>query len=109
YTQVTVELERSSEHGGSVPLTLGQAVGMKGKNVKVRAVARVIPEIAVEQDVQGTANPFLAGMPEGTVASLYNPHNSPDYAGNVNSNKKKDWKQSPIAVKGLPLTPGQAL
>jgi hypothetical protein len=109
YRRVIIEMERSSRHGGAVPLTLGQVVGMTGKDVKVRAVAQVIPRVDVNQEVLGTANPFLSGMPRGTVASLHNPHNSPDYAGDVTSRDPKKWRQSPIAIKGLPLVPGQVL
>ena len=47
----------------------------------VESIAMLVPPINVDQDILATANPFLAGMPKGTVASLYNPHNSPDYAG----------------------------
>src|SRR5690606_1452748 len=79
------------------------------KTVSSRAVARVVPAVEVEQEVWGTANPFLSGMPKGTVASLYNPHNSPDYAGDWWSNDPRIRKQSPQPVQGLPIVPGQVL
>ncbi len=104
YTRVAVELEAMQ-----VPLTLGQLVRMPTKTVSSRAVARVVPAVEVEQEVWGTANPFLSGMPKGTVASLYNPHNSPDYAGDWWSNDPRIRKQSPQPVQGLPIVPGQVL
>ena len=109
YTVVDIDMERSDAHDGGIPLILGNFSNFRAKTVKAHATARVIREIAVDQQVMGTANPFLAGMPEGSVASLYNPHNSPDYAGDVTSRDPKKWKQSPLPVKGLPLIPGQAL
>ncbi|MCC6239601.1 MAG: hypothetical protein IT448_04810 [Phycisphaerales bacterium] len=109
YTKVTVELLRDANHGGVVPLALGQAVGMSGKSVAVRSTAKVLPEIFVEQDVLGSANPFLAGMPKGSVASVNNPARNPDYAGDVNSRNPSKWKQSPRPITGLPLIAGQSL
>ena len=46
----------------------------------------------MNQNVPGTANPFLAGMPAGSVASLNNPHRNPDYAGKKGDPK---YRRSP--------------
>ena len=59
--------------------------------------------VDVNQQIEATANPFLAGMPKGTVASLNNPKNSPDYAGSPGQPL-----QSPFTVN-VPLEEGQAL
>ncbi len=93
----------------SVPMTFASLIGVNRYEMEVTATARYIPSVSVEQWVLGTANPYLAGMPEGSIASRNNPHNSPDYAGNVNSPYRRDWRQSPIAIKNLPIVPGEEL
>ncbi len=56
----------------------------------------IIPPITVTNSIPGTASPFLAGMPNGSVSSLNNPHNSPDHAPS----------QSPVAINGISLIAG---
>ena len=85
-------------------LTFAGIVGKRSFDVTAESIVVVVPAINVNQNVPATANPFLAGMPKGSVASLHNPHNSPDYAGDASN-----WKQSPIVVPGLPLVEGQTL
>lgn len=92
-----------------VRLMLATVLGASTFNVEVTSIARHDPGVKVEQWVRGTANPYLAGMPKGSMASLNNPHNSPDVAGDVTSSRPSDWKQSPLPVQSLPIIPGQEL
>jgi hypothetical protein len=52
-----------------------------------------LPAVAVDVNVPGTSNPWLAGMPDGSTASINDV--APD--------------QSPVLVSGLTLIPGAAL
>jgi hypothetical protein len=85
----------------SVPLTWGAVIGFSSITVHATATAMTIPATNLNDTVQATANPFLAGQTAGTEASDTNPHNDPDYAGN-SSNEK----QSPID-SGLTIATGQ--
>ncbi len=96
---------RIAARNTAVPLAFAPVIGLKTCDIHaVSAIAMVIKSVNVNQNVPATANPFLAGMPYGSVASLNNPHNSPDYAGNgINP------RQSPLQVAmgitaGTPLT-----
>lgn len=106
YTQanaVRVIARRTKARGNAVPLMFAQLIGRPSLDVAQDAVAMVVPKIEVDQEVLATANPYLAGMPKGTIASVNNPHDSPDYAGNA-----ANPVQSPIAVT-MRLTEGAKL
>lgn len=100
---VRVVARRSQARGTAIPLLFAKVIGANFCDLSAESIAFVTPAINVDQSILGTANPFLAGMPPGTVASLNNPHNSPDYAGTPSNPR-----QSPFAVN-MPLVPGQAL
>jgi hypothetical protein len=100
---VRVIAYRTASRKSAVPLSFGSVFGDDHTNIKVESIAMMVGLINVDQPVAATANPFLAGMPAGSVASLNNPHNSPDYAGTTSNPKS-----SPIAVN-LPLKDGVAL
>lgn len=100
---VHVTLRRTASRGTAVPLLFAKVIGRNSCDATVHSYAMLIPKLDVDQNVPGTANPFLAGMPKGAVASLNNPHNSPDFAGNSGNPK-----QSPLAVD-MPLVEGDAL
>lgn len=55
-------------------------------------------------DVPAKGNPWLAGMPPGTIANPLNPHGNPDYAGTVGSS----GSGSPAGLN-LTVTPGNGL
>jgi hypothetical protein len=90
---VRVIARRSSARGTAIPMMFAGALGFSACDVSAESVSMVIPGILVDQSVPGTANPFLAGMPPGAVASATNPHKSGDVAGTP-----ANPKQSPIAV-----------
>ena len=98
-----VTARRTAARGDGVPLAFASMFGQKTLDVSVEAIAVHVPAVEVDERIAATANPFLAGMPKGTVASLNNPHNSPDFAGT-----KGQPMQSPFAVE-MPLVEGQAL
>lgn len=100
---VHVTLRRVAKRGTAVPLLFGKIIGQNTCDATVNSYAMLIPSINVDQNVPGTANPFLAGMPKGAIASTNNPHNSPDFAGTTNNPR-----QSPLAVSMM-LTEGDAL
>src|SRR6185295_9040154 len=90
---VQVFARRIKARGNAVPLVLANAVGAGSCDVKAETIVMIVPQVVVNQNVPATANPFLSGMPAGSVASLNNPHNSPDYAGTTTTPK-----QSPLAI-----------
>ena len=95
--------KRIDSRDTAVPLSFASIFGRDSLDEHAETIAMLISAINVDQPVPATANPFLAGMPAGSVASLYNPHNSPDYAGTATNPK-----QSPLAVN-LPISEGQKL
>lgn len=105
---VRVQLSRPAAGPESLPLIWGNVLGVNGVQIKAEAIAMLEPGINVNHQVDGVANPFLAGMPAGTVASMNNPHNSPDYAGNAASNNLAARKQSPPVV-AMPVKGGDVL
>ncbi|MBC8105425.1 MAG: hypothetical protein H7Z14_02450 [Anaerolineae bacterium] len=100
---VHVTLRRTANRGTAVPLLFGKIIGQKSCDATVNSYAMLIPKLNVDQNVPGTANPFLAGMPKGAIASNNNPHNSPDFAGTANNPR-----QSPLSVT-MPLVEGDTL
>jgi hypothetical protein len=101
---VRVVVRRTARGGDAVPLVFGKILGIDSCDVTAETIVMFVPEIKVNETIQATSNPFLSGMPSGSVASRINPHNSPDYAGNASNPQ-----QSAFAVKGLPVEPGTAL
>jgi hypothetical protein len=99
-----VVARKSAQRGTAVPLAFGRIVGHGLQDVSAEAIVMVIPEVKVNETIQATANPFLAGMPPGTVASSPNPHFNPDVAGNANKPKA-----SPLSVSGMQLMEGAVL
>lgn len=103
YDTVEVSLKRA------IPLQFVGYFGVSSYTVEAKATARFVAGAEVEETVYGNANPYLAGMPPGSKASLNNPHNSPDIAGDITKPNRADWKQSPKPIGGMPIVPGQYL
>ncbi len=100
---IRITARRTAARGDAITLFFGGFIGQPTCDVTAVSVATFTAPVNYSTTVEATANPFLSGMPQGSVASLNNPHNSPDYAGN-----KWDPKQSP-QVASIPLTPGQPI
>lgn len=100
---IRVTANKNATQNGPVKLLFASVLGKSTQNLSAEAIVRYVPGINVDHGAPGTANPFLSGMPPGSIASVNNPHNSPDYAGNTSNPR-----QSPLAVS-IALTEGMAL
>ena len=80
-----VTVSRTAARGNPISMMFASAVGFNKLDIKASAVAMLVSGVSVNQNIQATANPFLSGMPAGSVASRINPHNNPDYAGTTSS------------------------
>jgi Flp pilus assembly protein TadG len=77
---VRVTARRTNANGNPIPLVFGAVIGQSSCDVTASAIATVTAGTNDSPTVNATDNPFLAGMPSGSVASNPNPHNNPDYA-----------------------------
>ncbi len=100
---VHVTARRITARGTSVPLMFARVLGQNTCDVQAETIVEFIPGVHIDDNISATANPYLSGMPAGSVASLNNPHNSPDYAGTATNPL-----QSPLQV-ALPLSTGDLL
>jgi Flp pilus assembly protein TadG len=98
-TAVRVTARRAASRGNAIPLTFGHALGRDFCDVKAASIVFFNPAVDIVKDIPSTSNPWLAGMPSGTVANPGNPHNNPDYAPTA----------SPQQINGVPLVAGQSL
>jgi hypothetical protein len=94
---------RTDARGNAVPLIFMKLLGRSSCDVNAESIAMLIPSINVNETVLATANPLLAGMPPGTVASNPNPHRNPDIAGDPTTSTPK---ASPKGVSGIPVNEG---
>ena len=85
YNAVQVIVSRPATGVDSVPLIFANLLHCNGVAIQAEAIAMLVAGENVTHQIDGVANPFLSGMPAGSVASLNNPHRSPDYAGNATS------------------------
>ena len=103
YNAVRVQASRTATKGNAIPLFFESVIGLDFCDIHATSIATFAAATNSNSTVQATANPFLAGMPNGSTASVGNPHNNPDHAGN-----SFNWKQSPLVVP-ITLTPGMQL
>lgn len=94
-----VVARRTREHGDPLPMIFAAALGIATSDVQAEAIVAGKPPLDALEIIPAQANPWLAGMPEGTLASPNNPHDSPDFAP----------QQSPVLVSTLPFQPGDIL
>ncbi|HEY1628424.1 MAG TPA: TadG family pilus assembly protein, partial [Tepidisphaeraceae bacterium] len=94
---VWVSAKLDQRRGDAVPLMFAPMVGINTCDVTADSIAMLVPPINVDQIVQATADPFLAGMPAGSIASQPNPHHNPDFAGTT-SNPLNSPQTVPIPV-----------
>lgn len=100
---VRVIARKSAARGTGINLMFASILGRKFCDASGECVVQFLGGANVDDYVPGTANPFLSGMPSGSIASVNNPHKSPDYAGTAGNPR-----QSPLAVE-MPLTDGMVL
>jgi len=102
-TALRVTVRRTSATGNPVKLMLPFLDSVSPThfgNVTATAIALLIPGQEKLINVPATSNPWLAGMPNGTVANnRNNPHNNPDYSPQAN----------PVRLTDVTLTPGEIL
>jgi hypothetical protein len=78
---VQVTLWRRTSTNNAIPLMFGQILGFGSSQAHATATAYYVAGSSVTNSpVQGVGNPYLAGMPSGSEASLGNPASSPDSA-----------------------------
>src|SRR5262245_12806122 len=71
---VRVTARRTADRGNATALVFGRLIGMPFCDAKASAICVLNPGASADLDVVATGNPFLAGMPNGSSASLNNPH-----------------------------------
>jgi len=104
---VQILAQRTQARGNPIPLVFARLLGMNSCDIHASAIATAVDGDSETYKVDGTNNPFLAGMPEGSVASKNNPHNNPDYAGKK-TKSDGDTKQRPTQTD-IPITPGLSM
>jgi Flp pilus assembly protein TadG len=143
---VKVTLRKTAARNDAIPLLFASILGRNTQDVTADAVAVVdfsafsggAGNGRFEYYIPATSNPWLSGMPDGTVANNPNPHNNPDYAGSEyvddgtrksvnrgtngsgssNGNGSSNWnnwgnyapkKGSPIKAGTIPIVPGTTI
>jgi Flp pilus assembly protein TadG len=93
---IHVTARRTAARNNAIPMLFMSLLGFRQCDVTAESIVMVIPAVHVDQFVPATANPFLAGMPAGTKASVINPspRKIPDVAGTPSNPKN-----SPLAVQ----------
>jgi len=98
-TSVRVISRRVASRGTGVKLSFMGLLGLSNCDVQSTSISTYSPAVDVVTNDPATSNPWLAGMPDGTIANPGNPHNNPDKAPAA----------VPNTANGLPLVAGQAL
>ena len=100
---VQVTCRRTAATGNAVPLSFAGLIGFHSVDVTATSTALYTSGTSHQYTVNATGNPFLAGMPAGSEASVGNPHNDPDYAGT-----STNPLESPLQAT-LPFSSGVAM
>jgi Flp pilus assembly protein TadG len=97
----------------AIPLLFGRVVGVNSCRVTSVAIGVYDPGIQIDLPVPASSNPWLAGMPDGTLANPSPPPNGRrrDRAGPyTDSNGVYHANgESPAQLTGMPIVPGEAL
>jgi hypothetical protein len=96
---IRIRATRTAAEGNGVPLIFARVIGRQFADVRVETIAMLNPSIDINTFIKSTDNPYLAGMPSGTLANVGNPANNPDRAP----------QQRPNPISGVNLVPGEAL
>lgn len=103
---VRITVRRTKTANGQIPLIFGKMIGIDGVDLMISSVATMdfgnglgngpgngfggsgTGSVAstsgkgvFEYYIPATSNPWLSGMPKGSIANNDNPHDNPDYAG----------------------------
>lgn len=87
---VRVTARRLQSRSTAVPLFFSAMMGRRGLDITVQSIATYTAPTTVAITAQAKANPWLAGMPNGTTANEYD--SAPI--------------DTPAQVTGIPITPG---
>ena len=78
---VQVDCSRNAASGNATSLLFGRMLGKNTCDITAISVAAVTTQASsMTLPVLATQNPWLAGMPTGTIANNPNPHSDPDYS-----------------------------
>jgi hypothetical protein len=77
---VQVTCARTAARGTATALLFASALGRSYSDVTCTATAEVTASTSMTTPILATQDPWLAGMPTGTIANNPNPHNDPDHA-----------------------------
>lgn len=112
---VRVTLHRNAARNNAVPLTFARLLGRNQHDIAAQAVAVINYSAAANAGAGGgrfdyyipaTSNPWLAGMPKGTIANKNNPAKNPDYAGTEFIDDGSDKKNRSIGTGGTTSSDG---
>jgi hypothetical protein len=110
---IRVAARRTAEDGTGVPLMFAGLLGAPSVDVGAIATAVFNPAISIDLPVPASSNPWLAGMPDGTLANPTPPNSTvrrdragpyTDPAGVLHPNG-----ESPAQLTGMSITPGTSL
>lgn len=96
---IRVTARRTRARGNAIQLAFGRMIGMTSADAAPSSVGTTVRRADSVTSVSATANPWLAGMPNGTAANVGNPANNPDHAPN----------NSPAPVQGVTFKAGSQL
>jgi hypothetical protein len=100
---VRVIARRTQARGNAVPMLFARVLRCSFCDVQAETIVMAVQPLNVSQNIPATANPFLSGMPPGSIGSHINPHNNPDFAGTASGPL-----QMPL-VTSMPITDDQIL
>jgi Flp pilus assembly protein TadG len=101
---VRVTARRTAARNNAVGLVFSRLAGKNSVDVSASAIATLAAGEEETLLVSAKSNPFLAGMPPGSMASRNNPHNSPDYAGTPGNPRQSPRQASLPIVAGSVMT-----
>jgi Flp pilus assembly protein TadG len=94
---VEVNAQLTNARGTAVPTVFASMLGFSSCSVHATSIAYITPTVVTTFNVPGLADPWLAGMPNGTTANFYSEFG--DAAPN----------NSPTAITGLGMQADQSL
>jgi Flp pilus assembly protein TadG len=103
---VRVTARRTDAQGNPVPLLFASTLGMTKMDVIASSTAYWVAPVHVDVDVSAKADPWLAGMPDGTTANYAT---DPARRSNYVYTQDKAPAASPAQLSNMPLIAGNSL
>ena len=82
---VQVTCAHTASRGTATSLLFASVLGRGYCDCSVSATAQVTSSTSMTEPILATQDPWLAGVPTGTIANNPNPHNNPDHASLLTS------------------------